>query len=267
MEAIVYPLQRPDLFTGLRRPPKGVLMFGPPGTGKTLIAKCVANNAKATFFNVSASTLTSKWVGEGEMMVRALFTYARVRQPSVIFIDEVDCLLSQRSNNEHESSRRLKTEFLVFLDGCGTGDSDQVLLIGATNRPQELDEAARRRFTKRLYIPLPEKEARYDIIKHYLKEIEHNLGETEIECLSAATDGFSGADLKVVAETAGFMPMRDMIKKSGAGVFNEITKKDIPPVTIEHWKRALKGTRPSVSKDDLEHYIVWNKKFGSNDGD
>lgn len=266
MEAIVYPLQRPDIFTGLRRPPKGVLMFGPPGTGKTLIAKCVANNAKATFFNISSSSITSKWVGEGEMMVRALFTYARVRQPSVIFIDEVDSLLSHRSDNEHESSRRLKTEFLVFLDGCGSGDSDQVLIIGATNRPWELDEAARRRFTKRLYIPLPEKEARRDIIQHYLGLVDHTLSENDVECLAEATDGFSGADLKVLSETAGYMPMREIIKMNGEGGLLDIKSEDIPPVTLNHWMKALKGTRPSVSSSDLREYLKWNETFGTTDG-
>nr|CAI5828105.1 unnamed protein product [Callosobruchus analis] len=155
-EAVVWPMLRPDIFTGLRRPPKGILLFGPPGTGKTLIGKCVASQSKSTFFSISASSLTSKWVGEGEKMVRALFTVARVHQPAVIFIDEIDSLLTQRNDTEHESSRRIKTEFLVQLDGAMTDNEERILVIGATNRPQELDEAARRRFVKRLYIPLPE---------------------------------------------------------------------------------------------------------------
>lgn len=156
-EVVVWPLLRPDIFTGLRRPPKGILLFGPPGTGKTLIGKCIASQSGSTFFSISASSLTSKWIGDGEKMVRALFAVARCHQPAVIFIDEIDSLLSQRSETEHESSRRIKTEFLVQLDGAATEDEDRILVIGATNRPQELDEAARRRFVKRLYIPLPEK--------------------------------------------------------------------------------------------------------------
>lgn len=112
-EIVVQPMQRPDIFTGLRCPPKGLLLFGPPGTGKTLIGKCIASQAAATFFSISASSLTSKWVGEGEKMVRALFAVARCSQPAVIFIDEIDSLLTQRTDGEVEASRRIKTEFLV----------------------------------------------------------------------------------------------------------------------------------------------------------
>ena len=112
-EIVVWPMLRPDLFKGLRGPPKGLLLFGPPGTGKTLIGKCIASQAKATFFSISASSLTSKWVGEGEKMVRALFAVARCSQPAVIFIDEIDSLLTQRTDGEFEASRRIKTEFLV----------------------------------------------------------------------------------------------------------------------------------------------------------
>jgi SpoVK/Ycf46/Vps4 family AAA+-type ATPase len=125
--------------------------------------KCVASQSKSTFFSISASSLTSKWVGDGEKMVRALFAVARCHQPAVIFIDEIDSLLSQRSETEHESSRRIKTEFLVQLDGATTDSEERLLVIGATNRPQELDEAARRRFVKRLYIPLPE----YQVGTHF----------------------------------------------------------------------------------------------------
>merc|ERR1719277_923341 len=163
-EIVVYPLLRPDIFTGLRGPPKGLLLFGPPGTGKTLIGKCIASQSKSTFFSISASSLTSKYVGEGEKMVRALFAVARVHEPAVIFIDEIDSLLAQRSDSEHESSRRIKTEFLVQLDGCSTVGEERILIVGATNRPQDLDEAARRRLVKRLLIPLPENEARKQII-------------------------------------------------------------------------------------------------------
>ena len=122
--AVINPMKRPELFKGIRAAPKGVLLFGPPGTGKTLVGKCIAASVEATFFSISASSLTSKWIGEGEKLVRVLFALARQRSPSVVFVDEIDSLLSARSDGEHESSRRIKTEFLVQLDGCRTDEDD-----------------------------------------------------------------------------------------------------------------------------------------------
>ena len=148
LELICWPMTNPHLFQGLRKLPKGILLFGPPGTGKTLIGKAIAHQAGATFFSISSSSMTSKWIGEGEKTVRTLFGVAVYRQPSVVFIDEVDSLLRQRSSDENEASRRLKTEFLIQLDGAGTDTDARVVIIGATNRPDELDEAARRRFVK-----------------------------------------------------------------------------------------------------------------------
>jgi SpoVK/Ycf46/Vps4 family AAA+-type ATPase len=209
-EVVCWPMLRPDLFTGLRALPKGVLLFGPPGTGKTLIGKAVAHEVGATFFSISASSLTSKWIGEGERLVRTLFGVAVYRQPSIIFIDEVDSLLCNRSSEENEASRRMKTEFLVQLDGAGTDSRAQVVILGATNRPDELDEAARRRFVKRIYIPLPDPAARRQMICALLGEkvgdvgakrkaagdrnaaIYHTLTDEQVDQLVARTAGYSG---------------------------------------------------------------------------
>ena len=156
-EIIIWPMLRPDIFKGIRAPPRGVMFFGPPGTGKTLLGKAIAAQSRSTFMSISASTLTSKWVGEGEKMVRTMFAIAAIHQPTVIFIDEIDSLLCARNENDMESSRRIKTEFLVQLDGANTfaGENARILIIGATNRPDDLDEAVRSRLVKRLYIPLP----------------------------------------------------------------------------------------------------------------
>ena len=145
-ESAIYPMLRPDLFHGLRTPPKGILLFGPPGNGKTMLAKALAHACRSTFFSLSASSLTSKWVGEGEKLVRALFVAARALQPSVIFLDEADALLTERGKGgEGDAARRIKTEFLVQIDGMGTSEEERILVLAATNKPMDLDQAVLRR--------------------------------------------------------------------------------------------------------------------------
>ncbi|GFH30064.1 AAA domain-containing protein, partial [Haematococcus lacustris] len=150
-EAVVLPSLRPDLFSGpLRAPVRGILLYGPPGNGKTLLGKALAHEASAAFFSISASSLTSKWVGEGEKLMRALFSVAAEQAPSIIFIDEIDSIMSARGGaNENDAARRLKTEFLVQFDGVASANNERVIVIGATNRPYDLDDAVRRRLVKR----------------------------------------------------------------------------------------------------------------------
>ncbi|KFO33028.1 fidgetin-like protein 1 [Fukomys damarensis] len=257
-EIVVWPMMRPDIFTGLRGPPKGVLLFGPPGTGKTLIGKCIASQSGATFFSISASSLTSKWVGEGEKMVRALFAVARCQQPAVIFIDEIDSLLSQRGDGEHESSRRIKTEFLVQLDGATTSSEDRILVVGATNRPQEIDEAARRRLVKRLYIPLPEASARKQIVTNLMTQEQCDLSEEELHQIVQQSDGFSGADMTQLCREASLGPIRSLQTADIA----TITTDQVRPIAYVDFENAFRTVRPSVSSKDLELYEDWNKTFG-----
>ncbi|XP_043992855.1 fidgetin-like protein 1 isoform X2 [Gambusia affinis] len=257
-EIVVWPMLRPDIFTGLRGPPKGILLFGPPGTGKTLIGKCIACQSGATFFSISASSLTSKWVGEGEKMVRALFAIARCHQPAVIFIDEIDSLLSQRTDGEHDSSRRIKTEFLVQLDGAATAADDRILVVGATNRPQEIDEAARRRLAKRLYVPLPEAGARRQIVTNLMVRERNHLKGQELESVVAATEGFSGADMTQLCREAALGPIRSIQLSDIA----TISADQVRPILYADFQEALKTVRPSVSAKDLELYEDWNKTFG-----
>jgi SpoVK/Ycf46/Vps4 family AAA+-type ATPase len=257
-ELVCWPMKRPDLFTGLRRGPNGLLLFGPPGTGKTLIGKAIAHESGATFFSISSSSLTSKWIGEGEKLVRTLFAVAAYREPAVVFIDEIDSLLTQRKADENEASRRIKTEFLVQLDGTGTSGQGRVLVIGATNRPHELDDAARRRFVKRLYIPLPERSDREILLRTLLITNKNVLSDEQFTQLSNETSGFSGADLKALCVDAAMGPLRELGPKA-----LDVDPSDVPAIAYKHFRRALRGTKASVAPDDLKVYLDWNATYGS----
>jgi len=258
-EIVVWPLLRPDIFTGLRGPPRGLLLFGPPGTGKTLIGKCIASQSGSTFFSISASSLTSKWVGEGEKMVRALFCVAKVHQPAVVFIDEIDSLLTSRTDGEHEASRRIKTEFLVQLDGASSQGEERVLVVGATNRPQELDEAARRRLVKRLYIPLPEGEARRRIVTNLLARERHSLGQSEVDKVAELTDGYSGADMANLCKEAAMGPIRGLDMSQ----IQHLTPDQVRPIAFQDFSAALRQVKASVSTKDLDLYLEWNTMYGA----
>lgn len=192
-------------------------------------------------------------------MVRALFAVARVHQPAVIFIDEIDSLLTQRSETEHESSRRIKTEFLVQLDGATTDEEDRILIVGATNRPYELDEAARRRLVKRLYIPLPEHEARGQIVNNLLRTERHDLNQENVQEISRLTNGYSGADMTNLCKEASMGPIRSIPFSQ----LENINAEQVPQVTMKDFQNAIACVRPSVSQADLAVYLDWNKTYGT----
>uniref|UniRef100_A0A7N2MCZ0 microtubule-severing ATPase n=1 Tax=Quercus lobata TaxID=97700 RepID=A0A7N2MCZ0_QUELO len=292
MEMVILPTKRRDLFTGLRRPARGLLLFGPPGNGKTMLAKAVASESEATFFNVSASSLTSKWVGEAEKLVRALFMVAKSRQPSVIFMDEmfttttsttisamstvtaictisvilpcnwdfkIDSVMSTRLANENDASRRLKSEFLIQFDGVASNSNDVIIVIGATNKPQELDDAVLRRLVKRIYIPLPDENVRRLLLKNKLKGQAFSLPSGDIERLARVTEGYSGSDLQALCEEAAMMPIREL----GANILT-VKANQVRPLRYEDFHKAMTVIRPSLNKSKWEELEQWNEEYGSN---
>ncbi|KAK4284224.1 hypothetical protein QN277_001083 [Acacia crassicarpa] len=264
-EAVILPVKFPQFFTGKRRPWRAFLLYGPPGTGKSYLAKAVATEADSTFFSISSSDLVSKWMGESEKLVSNLFQMARESAPSIIFIDEIDSLCGQRGEgNESEASRRIKTELLVQM------------------------QAIRRRFDKRIYIPLPDLKARQHMFKVHLGDTPHNLSESDFEHLARRTEGFSGSDVSVCVKDVLFEPVRKtqdamFFFKNPDGMWVpcgpkqegavQVTMQDLaakgiaskilpPPITRTDFDKVLARQRPTVSKADLEVHERFTKEFG-----
>jgi len=257
-EMVVLPTLRPELFTGLREPAKGLLMFGPPGNGKTLLAKALAAEAQSNLINISSSSLTSKWLGEGEKLVKALFTVARHIQPSIIFIDEIDALLSERRSGEHEGVRRIKTEFLLQFEGMTTGENERVVVVAATNRPHELDDAALRRFTKRVYVQMPDVETRRALITQLLSKHGSPLSNKEISKVVSMTEGYTCSDLTNLARDAALAPVREISTTKLA----TIDPKDIRNIQLQDFIKSSERVRRSLNTETLNSFEKWNKAFG-----
>ncbi|XP_030373489.1 katanin p60 ATPase-containing subunit A1 isoform X4 [Scaptodrosophila lebanonensis] len=263
-EAVVLPIIMPDFFKGIRRPWRGVLMVGPPGTGKTMMAKAVATECGTTFFNVSSSTLTSKYRGESEKLVRLLFEMARFYAPSTIFIDEIDALCASRgSDSEHEASRRFKAELLIQMDGLTMQDDKVIMVLAATNHPWDIDEAFRRRFEKRIYIPLPNEETRSALLKLCLRDVclSPNLNTNLI---GDELSGYSGSDISNVCRDASMMAMRRQISGRTPEQIKQIRREDVDlPITLQDFQDAMQRTKKSVSADDVTRFEKWMEEYGS----
>ncbi|XP_053612181.1 katanin p60 ATPase-containing subunit A-like 2 isoform X2 [Plodia interpunctella] len=203
MESVIYPVRYPEVFTGLLEPWRGVLLHGPPGTGKTMLAKAVASESSCTFFNISCSTIINKWRGESEKIIKVLFEMASYYAPSIIFIDEVETIASDRSTpGEHEASRRMKAQLLTELDGISEREG-VVFLLANSNMPWELDPAMLRRLEKRIYIPLPDFKTRTELFQAFLnsKNIEV-YPKVDFNELATKTEGYSGSEVKLVCKEA-----------------------------------------------------------------
>ncbi|CAF0812690.1 unnamed protein product [Adineta steineri] len=290
-EAVILPVKFPQLFQGKRKPWAGILLYGPPGTGKSYLAKAIATECKSTFISVSSSDLLSKWLGESEKGVKTLFELARARQPCIVFIDEIDALCGQRSDTESESSRRVKTEFLVQMQGVGT-DNNGVLVLAATNIPWSLDTAIRRRFEKRIYIPLPGINERAAMFKTHLgTNTFHTVKDNEWMELAQRSEHYSGADIAVVCREALLRPIRRLgtathFKKvqnpkpdgpriqwlacspgdpaAEAITLDKINSEELcePPVSIGDMLAALNTQKPTVGEKDLLLQKKFTEEFG-----
>ncbi|XP_034115396.1 katanin p60 ATPase-containing subunit A1 isoform X1 [Drosophila albomicans] len=265
-EAVVLPIIMPEFFKGIRRPWRGVLMVGPPGTGKTMLAKAVATECGTTFFNVSSSTLTSKYRGESEKLVRLLFEMARFYAPSTIFIDEIDALCASRgSDSEHEASRRFKAELLIQMDGLNASLQDEkvIMVLAATNHPWDIDEAFRRRFEKRIYIPLPNDETRAALLKLCLKDVSLS-PDLNPSIIGDELQGYSGSDISNVCRDASMMAMRRLISGRTPQQIKQIRREDADqPITLQDFQDAQQRTKKSVSADDVARFEKWMEEYGS----
>jgi len=256
-EIIIVPNLRPDLFKGLRSPPRGLLLFGPPGTGKTMIAKAVATECKCTFFNISASSLTSKYLGESEKLVRTLFDLAHEMQPSVVFVDEIESILSKRKEDENDAMKRLKTEFLIQFDGVGSGDDLRVLIIGATNRPFDLDPAIIRRLPKRVYVGPFNVEERQGFIKTIITQNKCDIKDEEYKKIAEMCNNYSNSDLKELCREAAYEPLRELNVKSLKKVG------ELRPIVFDDFVKALRKVKGTLTKKILMELENWNKEFGA----
>ncbi|TEB18994.1 katanin p60 ATPase domain-containing protein [Coprinellus micaceus] len=288
-EAVILPIKFPHLFTGKRTPWKGILLYGPPGTGKSYLAKAVATEAKSTFFSVSSSDLVSKWQGDSERLVKQLFELAREQKPSIIFIDEIDSLAGSRNESESEGSRRIKTEFLVQMNGVGHDDSG-VLVLGATNIPWQLDNAIKRRFEKRIYIPLPDRVARKRMFQIHVGSTPCQLVDEDYQTLADRTEGYSGSDIAIVVRDALMQPVRKVISathfkhvedpengvmkwtpcshgdpKAVEKTWTDIGSDELlePPLKITDFLKSLDTTPPTVNEADVKRHLDWTREAGS----
>jgi len=257
-EMVVLPALRPELFTGLRSPAKGLLLFGPPGNGKTLLARALATEAKSNLVNISASSVTSKWVGEGEKLVRTLFSVARAIQPVIIFVDEIDSLLSERRTGEHEAMRRIKTEFLLQFEGMLTGGDERIVVVAATNRPQELDDAALRRFTKRIYVEMPDKNGRIALVSRLISKHGSPLSSSDLDKVGRLTEGYTCSDITNLARDAAMSPLREI----STAQLVKIKPEDMRAITIKDFEKSCERVRKSLSPESLVAFKKWNISYG-----
>lgn len=264
-EEVLWPILRPDMFSSLGPAPRCVLLFGPRGSGRTLLGRCLASQLGAPFLQLSGSTLATKWLADGEEIIRASFLVARCRQPSVLFISELDMLLSAHLSEESPLNR-LKGELLAQLDsllmGSGEDTGSQVLVVCSTSRPQDMDESLRRYFARRVLVPLPDNAARHQIINQVLAQSQHKycLSEEELALLVQRTEGFSGLDLARLCQEALVGLLH--VSAQGMDMTGMMSRGQIRPLTYQDIDSLCCKFQASISQKEIDTYTEWNKMFG-----
>ena len=272
-QTITYPLKFPQLYAeGIAAEAvKGLLLFGPPGTGKTMLAKAVATEGGATFLSVDASTIENKWLGESEKNAKAVFTLARRLAPCVVFLDEVDSILSSREHGDdstHGTLTSVKTTLMQEWDGLQT-TSDRVVVIASTNRPFDLDEAVLRRLPRRIFVDLPDAETRQEILRVTLAQ-NRLAPDVNLTTIAADLEGYTGSDIKEVCreavlrishEAAAELEARGGIAQAAAGGAESAA---LRPVAQEDFQHAMDKLSASVSEKgrEMQRVLEWNDQYG-----
>uniref|UniRef100_UPI00358E9F63 vacuolar protein sorting-associated protein 4A-like n=1 Tax=Myxine glutinosa TaxID=7769 RepID=UPI00358E9F63 len=286
-EAVVLPVLYPHLFTGLLQPWRCILLYGPAGTGKTSLAFSVASEIKSTFYSVTSSDLLSSWLGESEKSIRRLFQHSRSQNNvSVVFFDEVDGLCRRRTSGEEDVTRRIKTELLRQMqDVPSPGSTNNVCIIGATNCPWDLDPAFLRRFQRRIFVPLPDRDTRSILIKRSVDQCHVVTSTQDIDNLATITEGLSGSDLTHSMREALLQPLRRLQKATAWHVrldgcmtpcepgtqncvYNTMCKIPPellvpPPVTLQDFVTALTAARRTVTAEELAQFEQFSATYGT----
>uniref|UniRef100_A0A2A4J8M5 AAA+ ATPase domain-containing protein n=1 Tax=Heliothis virescens TaxID=7102 RepID=A0A2A4J8M5_HELVI len=259
-ETVILPIQKRELFADSRltQPPKGVLLHGPPGCGKTLIAKATAKEANMSFINLDVSLLTDKWYGETQKLAAAVFSLAVKLQPCIVFIDEIESFLRTRTQHDHEATAMMKTQFMSLWDGLITEPTCTVIIMGATNRPQDLDKAIQRRMPATFHVPMPSETQRERILQLILRS-EPVAEDIDFKKLACSTEGFSGSDLHELCRQAAVYRVRDLARDEMAREMNKTvteTSKSgsdsdeeyvdaVRPITMEDLRLSLSKLKES----------------------
>ncbi|KAL9116623.1 MAG: hypothetical protein Q9187_006851 [Circinaria calcarea] len=267
-ESVIYPLTMPHLYSHsspLLSAPSGVLLYGPPGCGKTMLAKALAHESGATFINLHISTLTEKWYGDSNKLVNAVFSLARKLQPTIVFIDEIDAVLGTRRSGEHEASGMVKAEFMTHWDGLTSsntsGEAQRILILGATNRIQDIDEAILRRMPKKFPVSLPAASQRLRILGLILKDTKIDKDHFDLEYLVRVMAGMSGSDIKEACRDAAMVPVREFIrqKKASGARMDAVNPNDVRGLRTADFFGSAGGIQVQATEGATEGTIKSQK--------